>query len=135
MYKKSVMKGTTISLLLLCLMTSTVAAQQPEVVVLMSKDLTDIPGKEVSMITVEYPPGGSDPVHRHYAQAFVYVLEGSVVMQVKGGKEVTLTPGQTFNEGRDDVHVVGRNASTTRPAKMLVILVKDKGAPILVPVK
>ena len=135
MYKKSAMKGTTISLLLLCLMTSTVAAQQPEVVVLMSKDLTDIPGKEVSMITVEYPPGGSDPVHRHYAQAFVYVLEGSVVMQVKGGKEVTLTPGQTFYEGRDDVHVVGRNASTTRPAKMLVILVKDKGAPILVPVK
>jgi quercetin dioxygenase-like cupin family protein len=135
MYKKSVMKGTTISLLLLCLMTSTVAAQQPEVVVLMSKDLTDIPGKEVSMITVEYPPGGLDPVHRHYAQAFVYVLEGSVVMQVKGGKEVTLTPGQTFYEGRDNVHVVGRNASTTRPAKMLVILVKDKGAPILVPVK
>jgi quercetin dioxygenase-like cupin family protein len=135
MHKKSVMKGTTISLLLLCLMTSTVAAQQPEVVVLMSKDLTDIPGKEVSMITVEYPPGGSDPVHRHYAQAFVYVLEGSVVMQVKGGKEVTLTPGQTFYEGRDDVHVVGRNASTTRPAKMLVIVVKDKGAPILVPVK
>jgi quercetin dioxygenase-like cupin family protein len=116
-------------------MTSTVAAQQPEVVVLMSKDLTDIPGKEVSMITVEYPPGGLDPVHRHYAQAFVYVLEGSVVMQVKGGKEVTLTPGQTFYEGRDNVHVVGRNASTTRPAKMLVILVKDKGAPILVPVK
>jgi quercetin dioxygenase-like cupin family protein len=132
MYKKSVMKGRTISLLLLCLMTSTVAAQQPEVVVLMSKDLTDIPGKEVSMITVEYPPGGSDPVHRHYAQAFVYVLEGSVVMQVKGGKEVTLTPGQTFHAGRDDVHVVGRNASTTRPAKMLVIVVKDKGAPILI---
>ena len=129
------MKRTTISLLLLCLMTSTVAAQQPEVVVLMSKDLTDIPGKEVSMLTVEYPPGGSDPVHRHYANAFVYVLEGSVVMQMKGGKEVTLTPGQTFYEGRDDVHVVGRNASTTKPAKMLVLLVKDKGAPILVPVK
>jgi quercetin dioxygenase-like cupin family protein len=135
MDKKSAVKRTTISLLLLCLMTSTVAAQQPEVVVLMSKDLTGIPGKEVSMITVEYPPGGSDPVHRHYANAFVYVLEGSVVMQVKGGKEVTLTPGQTFYEDRDDVHVVGRNASTTRPAKMLVLLVKDKGAPILVPVK
>jgi quercetin dioxygenase-like cupin family protein len=135
MYKKSAMKRTTITLLLLCLMTSTVAAQQPDVVVLMSKDLTDIPGKEVSMLTVEYPPGGSDPVHRHYANAFVYVLEGSVVMQVKGGKEVTLTPGQTFYEGRDDVHIVGRNASTTRPAKMLVTLVKDKGAPILVPVK
>jgi quercetin dioxygenase-like cupin family protein len=135
MHKKSAMKRTTISLLLLCLMTSTVAAQQPDVVPLMSKDLTGNPEKEVSMITVEYPPGGSDPVHRHYAQAFVYVLEGSVVMQVKGGKEVTLTPGQTFYEGRDDVHIVGRNASTTRPAKMLVVLVKDKGAPILVPVK
>jgi quercetin dioxygenase-like cupin family protein len=135
MYKKSTMKRTTISLLLLCLMTSTVAAQQPNVATLMSKDLTDNPGKEVLMITVEYPPGRPDPVHRHYAQAFVYVLEGSVVMQVKGGKEVTLTPGQTFYEGPDDVHVVGRNASTTRPAKMLVILVKDKGAPILVPVK
>ena len=135
MHKKSAIKRTTISLLLLCLMTSTVAAQQPNVVPLMSKDLTGNPEKEVSMITVEYPPGGSDPVHRHYAQAFVYVLEGSVVMQVKGGKEVTLTPGQTFYEGPDDVHVVGRNASTTRPAKMLVILVKDKGAPVLVPVK
>jgi quercetin dioxygenase-like cupin family protein len=135
MYKKSAMKRTTISLLLLCLMTSTVAAQQPNVATLMSKDLTGNPEKEVSMITVEYPPGLSDPVHRHNAQAFVYVLEGSVVMQVKGGKEVTLTPGQTFYEGPDDVHVVGRNASTTRPAKMVVILVKDKGAPILVPVK
>lgn len=135
MYKKSAVKRTTISLLLLCLMTSTVAAQQPDVVPLMSKDLTANPEKEVSMITVEYPPAGSDPVHRHNAQAFVYVLEGSVVMQVKGGKEVTLTPGQTFYEAYDDVHAVGRNASTTKPAKMLVILVKDKGAPILVPVK
>ena len=135
MYRKSAMKRTTISLLLLCLMTSTVAAQQANVVTLMSKDLTANPEKEVSMVTVEYPPGGSDPVHRHYAQAFVYVLEGSVVMQVKGGKEVTLTPRQTFYEAYDDVHVVGRNASTTRPAKMLVFLVKDKGAPILVPIE
>ena len=135
MYKKSAMKRTMISLLLLCLMTSTVVAQQPNVVPLMSKDLTGNPEKEVSMITVEYPPGLSDPVHRHNAQAFVYVLEGSVVMQVKGGKEVTLTPGQTFYEGPDDVHVVNRNASTTKSAKMLVLLVKDKGAPILVPVK
>ena len=135
MHKKSAIKRTTISLFLLCLMTSTVAAQQPNVATLMSKDLKDNPGKEVVMITVEFPPGGSDPVHRHYAPAFVYVLEGSVVMQVKGGKEVTLTPGQTFYEGPDDVHVVGRNASTTRPAKLLAILVKDKGAPILVPVK
>jgi quercetin dioxygenase-like cupin family protein len=84
---------------------------------------------------VEYPPGWSDPVHRHNAQGFIYVLEGTVVMQVKGGKEVTLTPGQSFYEGPDDVHVVGRNASTDKPAKLLVVLVKDKGAPILVPVK
>jgi quercetin dioxygenase-like cupin family protein len=129
------MKRTTVSLLLLSLMTSAVTAQEPDVVTVMSKDLTDIPGKEVLMITVEYPPGGSDPVHRHDAHGFIYVLEGSVVMQVKGGKEVTLTPGQSFYERPEDVHVVGRNASTTRPAKFLVVLVKDKGAPILVPVK
>jgi quercetin dioxygenase-like cupin family protein len=135
MHRKSVVSRKTILLLLFCLMTSTVAAQQPEVVTLMSKALTNVPDKEGVMITVEYPPGGADPVHRHNAQAFVYVLEGSVVMQVKGGKEVTLTPGQTFYEGLDDVHVVGRNASLTMSAKMLVFLVKDKGAPILVPVE
>jgi quercetin dioxygenase-like cupin family protein len=101
----------------------------------MSKDLSGSPGKEAVMITVEYPPGGADPVHRHNAQAFVYVLEGSVVMQLKGGKEVTLTAGQSFYEGPEDVHVVGRNASTDRPAKFVVLLVKDKGAPILVPEK
>ena len=87
------------------------------------------------MITVEYPPGWSDPIHRHNAQTFVYVLEGSVVMQVKGGEQVTLAPGQTFYEGIDDVHLVGRNASTTKPAKFVVFLVKNKGAPVLVPVK
>lgn len=135
MYKKSAIKRTTISLLLLCLLTSTVAAQEANVATLMSKDLTDKPDKEVSMILVEYPPGGSNPVHRHNAQAFVYVLEGSVVMQLKGGKEVTLAPGQTYYEGPDDVHVVSRNASKTLPAKMLVLLIKGKGAPVLVPVK
>ena len=131
------MKRTTILVLLLYLMTDTMVAQQPQpkVETLMSKDLKDNPAKEVTMITVEYPPGGADPVHRHNAQAFVYVLEGSVVMQVKGGKEVTLTPGQTFYEGPDDLHLVGRNASKTMPAKFLAILVKDKGAPLLVPVK
>jgi quercetin dioxygenase-like cupin family protein len=129
------MKRTANAWLLLSLMASTVMAQQPDVVTVMSKDLTDIPGKEVVMITVEFPPGGSDPVHRHDAHGFIYVMEGSVVMQVQGGTEVTLAPGQTFYEGPDDVHVVGRNASTTRPAKLLAILVKDKGAPILVPVK
>jgi quercetin dioxygenase-like cupin family protein len=109
-------------------------AQEAKVTEVMSKDLTNIPGKEGLMITVEYPPGASDPVHRHNAYGFIYVLEGSVVMQVKGGKEVTLTPGQSFYEGPDDVHVVGRNASQTEPAKFLVFLVKDKGAPVLIPV-
>jgi quercetin dioxygenase-like cupin family protein len=134
-YRNPAVTRKAISLLLICLVTSAVAAQQTEVVTLMSKALTSNPGKEGLMITVTYPPGGADPVHRHNAQAFVYVLEGSVVMQVKGGKEVTLTPGQTFYEGPDDIHVVGRNASMTRPARMLVFLVKDKDAPILVPVE
>jgi quercetin dioxygenase-like cupin family protein len=122
-------------LVLTCLTAGTLMAQEPKVTPLMSKDLTDIPGKEGLMITVEYAPGGSDPIHRHNAHALVYVLEGSVVMQVKGGKEVTLTPGQSFYEGPNDVHVVGRNASNTKPAKFLVFLVKEKGAPVLVPVK
>src|SRR4051794_31811501 len=110
---------------------STLMAQEAKVTPLLSKDLTEFPGKEGMMITVEYPPGGSDPVHRHNAHAFLYVLEGSVVMQVKGGKEVTLRPGQTFYEGPHDVHVVGRNASQTKPAKFVVFLAKDKGAPVL----
>jgi quercetin dioxygenase-like cupin family protein len=129
------MKKTTLSLLLLFFMTNTATAQQPDLVSLMSKDLTDFPGKEVLMFTVEYPPGGADPVHRHDAHGFIYVLEGTVVMQVRGGKEVTLGPGQTFYEGPDDIHVVGRNASNTRPAKFLVMLIKKKGAPARVPVK
>jgi quercetin dioxygenase-like cupin family protein len=120
---------------LLCLTAGTAMAQEPKITSLMSKELADNPGKEVLMITVEYAPGGVDPVHRHNAQAFVYVLEGSIVMQLKGGNEVTLTPGQTFYEGPDDVHVVGRNASSTKPAKFLVVLIKDKGAPVLVPVE
>jgi quercetin dioxygenase-like cupin family protein len=110
-------------------------AQEAKVTTLMSKDLAEKPGKELLMITVEHAPGGSSPIHRHNAQAMVYVLEGSVVMQLKGGKQVTLTPGQTFYEGPDDIHIVDRNASKTQPAKFLVLLVKDKGAPALVPVK
>ena len=110
-------------------------AQDAQVTPLMSKDLSECPGKEGLMITVVYPPGASDPIHRHNAHAFVYVLEGTIVMQVRGGKKVTLTPGQTFYEGPADVHVVGRNASQTKPAKFVVFLVKDKGAPVLVPAK
>jgi len=124
-----------LSLVLLCLITGTLMAQEAKVTELFSKDLTDLPGnKEGLMITVEYPPGSSDPIHRHNAHAFVYVLEGSIVMQVKGGKEVTLTPGQTFYEAPNDVHVVGHNASKTKPAKFIVFLVKEKGAPVFVPV-
>ena len=120
---------------LLSLISGTLLAQEAKVTSLMSKDLKDFPGKELLMITTEHAPGGSTPIHRHNAHAMVYVLEGSVVMQVKGGKEVTLTPGQTFYEGPDDIHIVDRNASKTQPAKFLVFLIKDKGAPALVPVK
>jgi quercetin dioxygenase-like cupin family protein len=124
--------------ILVVLTASTLTAQQPmaqqvKVTPVLSKALADIPSKEVLMITVDYAPGGSDPIHRHNAHGFIYMLEGSIVMQVKGGKEVTLNPGETFYEGPDDVHVVGRNASSTKPAKFLVLLFKDKGAPILVP--
>ena len=124
-----------ILVVLLSLIAGTLMAQEAKVTSLMSKDLKDFPGKEGLMITVEYPPGASDPIHRHNAHAFVYVLEGSIVMQLKGGKQVTLTPGETFYEGPNDVHIVGRSASKTKPAKFLVFLVTDKGAPVLVPVK
>jgi len=120
-------------LMLVCLLSVTLEPKEARVTSLLSKDLTDFSGKEGLMITVEYPPGASDPIHRHNAHAFVYVLAGSIVMQVRSGKEVTLTPGQTFYEGPSDVHVVGRNASQTKPAKFVVFLVKDKGAPVLVP--
>jgi quercetin dioxygenase-like cupin family protein len=101
----------------------------------MLKDLPDEPGKEMLMITVDYPPGAVETIHRHDAHAFVYVLEGTIVEQVRGGKEVTLTPGQTFYEGPDDVHTVGRNASTTTPAKFVVVLLKEKGIDAVLPVE
>ena len=110
-------------------------APPPKVTELMTKALPDIPGKEALMLQVEYPPGGADPIHKHDAHAFVYVLEGSIVMGVKGGEPVTLTPGQTFYEGPKDIHTIGRNASQTKPAKFVVVLLKDKDAPILIPVK
>lgn len=110
------------------------AAEEPvKVTDLMTKDLAHIPGKEVTMITVDYAPGAADPVHRHNASAFVYVLQGSIEMQMEGGKKMTLHPGDTFYEDPDGVHLIGRNASDTEPAKFLVVLVKDKGAPILIP--
>lgn len=128
-----------VSTVALCLLASAQAVQSPppppEVKSLITKEFKDIPGKEGEMILVEYPPGGADPVHRHHAHAFVYVVEGSIVMQVKGGEETTLKAGETFYEAPDDLHLVGRNASKTKPAKFVVVLVKKKGAPVFVPDK
>jgi len=129
------MTFTKAILALACLMSGTLLAQEAKVTDLLSKDLPNLPGKEGLMITVEYPPGNVDPIHRHNANGFIYVLEGSIVMQVRGGREVTLTAGQTFYEGPEDVHVVGRNASKTEPAKFVVFFVKDKGAPLFAAAK
>jgi quercetin dioxygenase-like cupin family protein len=135
------MSITKLMLMLVCLLSVTAEPKEApkeepkeaKVTPLFSKDLADLPGKEGLMLMVEYPPGSADPIHRHNAHGFIYVLEGSIVMQVRGGKETIVTPGQTFYEGPDDVHVVGRNASQTKPARFVVFWVKDKGAPIVVP--
>ena len=111
------------------------AAGDAKVTELMKKPLEGVPGKEVTMITVEYPPGSVDPVHRHDAATFVYVLEGAVEMQMEGGPKMTLHPGDTFYEDPKGVHLVGRNLSDTEPAKFVVVLVKNQGAPLLIPVK
>ncbi len=117
----------------LCLVGLPMEVGDPQITTLMTKDLAGAPGQEAVMLTVEYPPGATEPMHRHNAQAFVYVLEGSVVMQVKGQVPDTLGPGDTFYEGNEDVHLVGRNASGTRPARFVVFLVKGKGAPVFLP--
>lgn len=124
----------TLLVILVCIVTSQAGSQNPTVTPLLTKDLAGVTGKEAVMLTVEYPPGATSSKHRHNANTFVYVLEGSVVMQVAGGKETTLGPGETFYESPDDIHTVSRNASDTKPAKFLVFFVKDKGAPSLVPV-
>jgi len=132
------MKNPALILFLVCslfLVSSPLIAEDAKVTSLMSKPVPHNPGKELLMISVEYPPGASNPVHRHNAQALLYVLEGSVIMGVNGAKPVTLTAGQTFYEAPDDVHTVGRNASETMPARFLVFLLKNKGAPVLIPVK
>ena len=126
------MKKILLTLLLVC---SPLIAQDAKVASLMVKPLPDFPGKDVQILTVEYPPGGHDPVHRHNAHGFIYVLEGSIVMAVNDGQPVTLTAGQMFYEGPNDIHTIGRNASKTEPAKFVVFLLKDKGAPVLIPVK
>jgi quercetin dioxygenase-like cupin family protein len=100
---------------------------------LMSKELADVPGEEMVMLLVDYAPGAVEPIHRHDAYVFVYILQGSVVMQVRGGKETSLAAGQTFYEGPDDVHTMGRNASTTEPAKFIAVMLKKKGAQTVLP--
>lgn len=120
---------------LCCLVGGAASAQEPTVTPVLTKTLTDIPGKQILVLTVQYAPGAADSPHRHNADALVYVLEGSVIEQVKGGKPDTLEAGQTFYERPGDIHIVGRNASRTEPAKLLAILVKKTGAPPLVPVK
>jgi quercetin dioxygenase-like cupin family protein len=116
------------------LMLAAVPAKAADVKELFAVDLADYPGKEGRVIEA-YPPGAQDVVHRHDAHAFVYVLEGQIIMQLKGQPAVTLKAGQTFYEGPTDVHVVGRNASSTEPARFVVVLLKGKGAPVLTPVK
>lgn len=109
-------------------------APPPVVTPVMTQALPDYPGKEVLVLTVEYPPGGADPVHRHDAHGIVYVLEGEIVMGVQGGQEVRLTPGQAFHEGPQDLHTVGRNASQDKPAKFVVFLLKEIDKPAVIPV-
>lgn len=128
---------TTVLMLLLLAANAAHAQQTPppaHVTPLMTKALADYPGKDGVVITVDYPPGGESAVHRHNAHAFVYVLEGSIVMGVRGGKPVTLARGQTFYEGPDDIHTISRNASFTEPAKFLVVLLKNSGEPISMPI-
>lgn len=117
------------------LMLAAVPSEAADVKELFGIDLADYPGKEGRIIEVSYPPGAQDVVHRHDAHAFVYVLEGQIIMQLEGQPAVTLKAGQTFYEGPTDIHVVGRNASNTEPARFVVVLLKGKGAPILTPVK
>jgi quercetin dioxygenase-like cupin family protein len=102
---------------------------------LMTRDVVGASGKEIRMLTVEYIPGGASLAHRHNAQVFVYVLEGAVKMQVAGGPLLTLGPGETFYEGPDDIHTVSANASATKPARILVFMIKNAGAPVTMPAK
>jgi quercetin dioxygenase-like cupin family protein len=108
---------------------------QETITPIMTHALAAAPGSEALMYTVDFPPGFSSSIHRHDAQVSVYVLEGSVVMQVKGGKELTLGPGQSFYENPNDIHVVSRNASNSKPAKFLVFLIHKKDTPLVIPVK
>ena len=114
---------------------ATSPSAEETITMLLTKDVVGFPGEQSLMYTVDFPPGFSSPIHRHNAQVSVYVLEGSVVMQVRGQKELTLGPGQSFYEDPDDIHIVSRNASRTKPAKFLVFLINKKGAPLVIPAK
>ena len=117
----------------ICFFAMSLSAQETSVTPLFQTDLDDIEGREGLMVIVDYPPGVSSAAHRHNAHTFVFVLEGSVVMQVEGEERVVLSPGQIFYETPEDIHVVSMNASTTEPAKILVFFVKRQGAPVTVP--
>jgi len=127
----------TFAVALSAVASAAVAADAPvsKAALLLTKPLVGIDGQEATMLTVELPAGADSSPHRHNANTFVYVLEGTVVMQVQGGPEQTLTVGQTFYESPSDIHTVSRNASKTVPAKILVVMVKPVGAPITVPAK
>ncbi|MGX5658121.1 cupin domain-containing protein [Castellaniella ginsengisoli] len=136
------MPHTKIFTALLCLACGASAAEPPPapppgpiVTQVMKQELPDMPGKEALMLLVEYPPGGVDPVHRHDAHGLIYVLEGEIVMGVRGGPETVLRPGQAFHEGPDDIHTVGRNASATRPARFLAVLIKNRNTPAVLPAR
>ena len=112
-----------------------ISALSAEVAMLFKQELVDMAGKAGQVLTVEFAPGEVSAPHRHNAHTFVYVLQGSVVMQVQGGEAKTLTAGQTFYENPDDIHTVANNASATEPAKILVFFIKDSDAPASIPVK
>ena len=121
--------------LLACITLFSYPASSAEVAMLFKQDLANMPGKAGQLLTVEFAPGEVSAPHRHNAHTFVYVLEGSVVMQVQGGEAKTLTAGQTFYENPDDIHTVANNASDTEPAKILVFFIKDSDAPASMPVE
>ncbi len=120
-------------IVLLTILSTASAAQQSAATILLQTDLPDIEGREAVVLEVVYPPGVASASHRHNAHTFVYVLEGTVEMQVAGGELLKLVAGQTFYETPNDIHSVSRNASDTEPAKILVVFIKQAGAPMTVP--
>ena len=126
------MKSIRLFICVLVFLSLSSVSHAAEVKSLFSESLPELPkNQEVVMITVEYKPGEFTPPHRHNAHTYVYVLEGRVGMQVKGGEQVTLAPGDTFYELPDDIHIVSKNMSDTEKAKFLVLVIKTKGKPLM----